>query len=227
MPGPKVAPADFRRSNYANLIWAKWRILADALTAVGPHVKVCPSVRMQNVRPGCSKSSYRSHNGKPQQAVVPALVRQPVRCMLHAHGCAPCTHHQASTALWLDADVLVLRNPWALITPTPLWGADTHAAAHAWAHDIRYQAEAYSVRAGCMRCVRAVCMHVHRCRCRCRCAGAGVQVQVQMQGCRCRCDTPLPPYRPRFLLRRTATSAGSVEHPSGIAAKPTRARPLG
>ena len=72
----------------------------------------------------------------------------------------------------------MLRNPWALITPTPLWGADTHAAAHAWAHDIRYQAEAYSV-----RCVRAVCMHVHRCRCRCRCAGAGVQVQVQVQVC--------------------------------------------
>ena len=54
---------------------------------------------------------------------------------LHAH----CL--QASTALWLDADVVVLRNPWAVLTPTPLWGADTHAAARAWTYDIRYQAE--------------------------------------------------------------------------------------
>jgi len=58
------------------------------------------------------------------------------------HGCALHAHClQASTALWLDADVVMLRNPWAVITPTPLWGADSHAAAHAWTHDIRYQAE--------------------------------------------------------------------------------------
>lgn len=47
----KVPPSDFRRSHYANLIWAKWRILADALSV-------------------------------------------------------------ANMAMWLDADVLLLRNPW-------------------------------------------------------------------------------------------------------------------
>ena len=46
VPGPKVRPAEFRTSNYANLIWAKWRILADALTAVGPHVIVPPRIHM-------------------------------------------------------------------------------------------------------------------------------------------------------------------------------------
>jgi len=25
VPGPKVRPAEFRKSDYANLIWAKWR----------------------------------------------------------------------------------------------------------------------------------------------------------------------------------------------------------
>ena len=84
MPGPKVAPADFRRSNYANLIWAKWRILADALTAVRPHVKN-PSVRMQNVQLGCSKSSYRSHNGKPHNRLrsLHSFANHCVACCMH------------------------------------------------------------------------------------------------------------------------------------------------
>ena len=50
----KVPPSDFRRSNYAALIWAKWRIMADALTV-------------------------------------------------------------ARVAMWLDADVLLLRNPWVAL----------------------------------------------------------------------------------------------------------------
>ena len=70
VPGPRVHPAEFRRSNYANLIWAKWLILADALTA-------------------------------------------------------------ARTALWLDADVLLLRNPWPVLSSKPL----------GIRYDIRYQAE--------------------------------------------------------------------------------------
>ena len=72
----------------------------------------------------CHPDVRRGHEPRPR-----AL------CALHAH----CL--QASTALWLDADVVMLRNPWTVITPTPLWGADSHAAAHAWTHDIRYQAE--------------------------------------------------------------------------------------
>jgi hypothetical protein len=67
-----VPPSDFRRSNYANLIWAKWKIISDALTI-------------------------------------------------------------ATTALWLDADVLILRNPWAALH---LLGSSTGAT-----HDIRYQSE--------------------------------------------------------------------------------------
>jgi hypothetical protein len=47
-----VPPSDFRRSNYANLIWAKWKIISDALQV-------------------------------------------------------------ATVAMWLDADVLIMRNPWA------------------------------------------------------------------------------------------------------------------
>ena len=64
-----IPPSDFRRSNYANLIWAKWRIIADALQV-------------------------------------------------------------ARVAMWVDADVLLLRNPWT--------GID---AASAVAYDIRYQSE--------------------------------------------------------------------------------------
>ena len=70
-----VPPSDFRRSNYANLIWAKWRIIRDALTV-------------------------------------------------------------AKRALWLDADVLILRNPWSALG---LLGDQT--ALNAPEHDIRYQSE--------------------------------------------------------------------------------------
>ena len=70
VPGPRVFPAEFRKSNYANLIWAKWRILADALSDA------------------------------------------------------------ATTALWLDADVVMLRNPF-----------DSEALWPGTGHDIRYQAE--------------------------------------------------------------------------------------
>ncbi|EOD15733.1 hypothetical protein EMIHUDRAFT_103236 [Emiliania huxleyi CCMP1516] len=67
-----LPPSDFRRSNYANLIWAKWRILADALAA-------------------------------------------------------------ARVVLWLDADVLILRNPWDALRSSTEVGARLYA--------IRYQAE--------------------------------------------------------------------------------------
>ena len=69
VPGPHVHRADFRKSNYGNLIWAKWRILADALTA-------------------------------------------------------------ARSALWIDADVVLLRNPWE---SEALWELR---------HDLRFQARA-------------------------------------------------------------------------------------
>ena len=49
-------------------------------------------------------------------------------CAWHAH----CL--QASTALWLDADVVILRNPWTVITPTPLWGADSHTRRRTHGH---------------------------------------------------------------------------------------------
>ena len=71
-----VPPSDFRRSNYANLIWAKWRIIIDALA--------CPAAKM---------------------------------------------------ALWLDADVLILRNPWSalgLLGPQATDGPN---------FDIRFQSE--------------------------------------------------------------------------------------
>lgn len=70
-----IPPSDFRRSNYANLIWAKWRIISDALYA------------------------------------------------------------GARTAMWFDADVLILRNPW---TALHLLGS---SAASAPVYDIRYQSE--------------------------------------------------------------------------------------
>lgn len=75
VPSTFVVPAsDFRRSNYANMIWAKWRILRDALTV-------------------------------------------------------------AKQALWLDADVLILRNPWTTL------GLLGEQAATADEYDIRYQSE--------------------------------------------------------------------------------------
>ena len=66
-----IPPSDFKRSNYANLIWAKWRILSDTLLV-------------------------------------------------------------ARLALWLDADVLILRNPWPYLDIP-----DTTSAPF----DIRYQSE--------------------------------------------------------------------------------------
>lgn len=68
----KVPPSDFRRSNYASLIWVKWRILADALTV-------------------------------------------------------------ARVAMWVDADVLLLRNPWVALG---LLGASSVRA-----YDFRHQSE--------------------------------------------------------------------------------------
>lgn len=67
-----IPPSDFRRSNYANLIWAKWKIISDAL-------------------------------------------------------------HVAKMALWLDADVVILRNPW---TALRLVGSASQPV-----YDIRYQSE--------------------------------------------------------------------------------------
>ena len=65
-----IPPSDFKRSNYANLIWAKWRIIANALQA-------------------------------------------------------------ARAIMWVDADVILLRNPWSgLGTMTSIT-----------AYDIRYQSE--------------------------------------------------------------------------------------
>lgn len=69
-----VPPSDYRRSNYANLIWAKWRIIGDALRV-------------------------------------------------------------ARIALWLDADVVILRNPWAVLH---LLRPGNDAAPQ---YDIRYQSE--------------------------------------------------------------------------------------
>jgi hypothetical protein len=69
-----VPPSDYRRSNYANLIWAKWRIIADALRV-------------------------------------------------------------ASMALWLDADVLILRNPWSVLKLGPM------PSAKGQLYDVRYQSE--------------------------------------------------------------------------------------
>lgn len=66
-----IPPSDFKRSNYANLIWAKWRIIAESLVL-------------------------------------------------------------ARAVLWIDADVLLLRNPWAALS-----GAGTSITAY----DIRYQSE--------------------------------------------------------------------------------------
>jgi hypothetical protein len=68
-----IPPSDFRRSNYANLIWAKWRIIGDALGV-------------------------------------------------------------ARIALWLDADVIIFRNPWAGLG---LLGAKQSTPQY----DIRYQSE--------------------------------------------------------------------------------------
>lgn len=68
-----IPPSDFRRSNYANLIWAKWRIVADALQV-------------------------------------------------------------ARLAMWFDADVVILRNPWATLK---LLGGPPPSATY----DIRYQSE--------------------------------------------------------------------------------------
>ena len=68
-----VPPSDFRRSNYANMIWAKWRILRDALSV-------------------------------------------------------------AKQALWLDADVLILRNPWSVLG---LLGEQAATVEY----DIQYQSE--------------------------------------------------------------------------------------
>lgn len=70
IPGPRVHPAEYRKSNYANLIWAKWRIISDALSDA------------------------------------------------------------ATTALWLDADVVMLRNPF-----------DSEALWPGTGHNIRFQAE--------------------------------------------------------------------------------------
>ena len=90
-----VPPSDFRRSNYANLIWAKWKILADALTV-------------------------------------------------------------ATRALWLDADVLILRNPFSVLN---LLGNDAKTSP---GYDIQYQSEppppetsqCIPPRTGCMKCPR-------------------------------------------------------------------------
>ena len=68
-----IPPSDFRRSNYANLIWAKWRIISDSLKA-------------------------------------------------------------ATMAMWLDADVLILRNPWASLN---LLGPPESTPQY----DIRYQSD--------------------------------------------------------------------------------------
>ena len=79
--GEVVPASDFRRSNYANMVWAKWRLISDALRF-------------------------------------------------------------ARLALWIDADVLLLRNPWEalrLLGPAPAGG--TAAAAAAATFDIRYQSE--------------------------------------------------------------------------------------
>ncbi|KAL3932235.1 MAG: hypothetical protein SGPRY_000787 [Prymnesium sp.] len=65
-----IPPSDFKRSNYANLIWAKWQIIAESLQA-------------------------------------------------------------ARVALWIDADVLLLRNPWTSLMMN----------ASATDYDIRYQSE--------------------------------------------------------------------------------------
>ena len=71
-----IPPSDFRRSNYANLIWAKWHIIGAAL------------------RSG------------------------------------------ARMAMWIDADVLILRNPWtALRLIGPLAGTNAPL------YDIQYQSE--------------------------------------------------------------------------------------
>ena len=70
-----IPPSDFRRSNYANLIWAKWRIIGDALRV-------------------------------------------------------------ATTAMWLDADVVILRNPWSALQ---LLGPPS--ASSPPLYDIRYQSE--------------------------------------------------------------------------------------
>ena len=71
-----IPPSDFRRSNYANLIWAKWRIIADALEV-------------------------------------------------------------AVAALWLDADVLILRNPFTALDMLE----GSKGASSSRLYDIRYQSE--------------------------------------------------------------------------------------
>lgn len=71
----RVPPSDFRRGNYANLIWAKWHVIGDALSA-------------------------------------------------------------SRFALWLDADVLIFRNPWPSISLSVPSGQQV-----ATAFDIQHQAE--------------------------------------------------------------------------------------
>ena len=86
----KVPPSDFRRSHYASLIWAKWLVLANALSV-------------------------------------------------------------ASIAMWLDADVLVLRNPW---TSLAMMGAGAEA------YDFRHQSEDPCAETECAG-LRARCSNVN------------------------------------------------------------------
>lgn len=87
----KIPPSDFRRSFYASLIWAKWAILADALSA-------------------------------------------------------------ARIAMWVDADVLLLRNPWIALNLL-----DAHSTV---LYDFRHQSEDPCAAHECEQ-LRAQCTNVN------------------------------------------------------------------